>query len=205
MLKVYGEEHTDTAICVEGLGIGYYKASRYDKAIETHNRLTEICKKMHGGEHTHMADYNQLLGKAYLKSNNYKKALECFEEALRIRQKVPGGKRKEVAYVYRKIGKTQQMMKDAKSVESYQKSLDIYTAILGEKHIIIAKVLLDLGEAYYYVVQNYDKALELFKNAVDIRIKIFGEMNLKTAAGTVCMVMLALHSKMSERFLFMRR
>ena len=180
-IKLFGEEHSETADSYHSVGVTQHLLSDYNAALESAKRALDIRIKLFGKDHPKTADsYHEVWATQHALSD-YNAALESAKRALDIRIKSFGEDHPKTADSYHSVGVTQHSLMDYTSaLESKKRAFDIRIQLFGEDHPKTADSYHSVG-----VTQNsmrdYTTALESAKRALDIRIKSFGEDHPKTA------------------------
>jgi CHAT domain-containing protein len=181
-LKLYGEEHADTAWSLNNLGVDYSGLKDYAKAKECDERALAIYLKLHGEEHADTAWSLNNLGVDYINLGDYAKAKEYHERALAIRLKLYGEEHADTALSLHNLGYDYRGLKDhAKAKECDERALAIRLKLHGEEHADTASSLNGLG-IDYTGLGDHAKALECDERALAIRLKLYGEEHADTAS-----------------------
>ena len=180
-IKLFGEEHSETADSYHDIGITQNSLGDYTAALESNKRALDIRIKLFGEEHSETADSYHEVGITQHSLGNYTAALESAKRALDIRIKLFGEEHSKTADSYYSVRVIQHSLGDyTAAIESKKRALDIRIKLFGEEHS-------ETADSYYSegVIQHslgdYTAALESAKRALDIRIKLFGEEHSKTA------------------------
>ena len=140
--------------------------------------------------------YHDLLGPCYRDLQDYEKAIESFQTAYEIRKQRLGenhwqtkASRKAMVDVYDPEGHKYYNKKDyKKAVEHYEKSLKLKLGVYGSKqHEEVAKHYHNLLGPCYRKLQDYEKAIESFQTAYEIRKQSLGENHWQTKASRKAM------------------
>ena len=180
-IKLFGEEHSETANSYYSVGVTQYFLGNYTAALESDKRALEIRVKLFGEEHPDTAiSYHEVGGTQHL-LNDYTAALESHKRALEIRVKLFGEEHPETAISYHEIGVRQNSLGNYNTaLESHKRALEIRVKLFGEEHPKTAKSYYSIGVTQD-LLNDYIAALESAKRALDIRIKLFGEEHSETA------------------------
>lgn len=94
--RSYGEDHSDTALCLQNLADTYYSLRKYKEAVPLLRRLQIIKEKQHGVAHPEVATVLFKLAKTYEKLGMPNESDSIYRRALRVAEQVYG---KESSYV----------------------------------------------------------------------------------------------------------
>ena len=148
------------------LGDAYYFLSKYDQAIELHQKALVFAQEIH--------DYNGeayafgKLSNVYYSLGNYQRAIECDHQFLKISQEI--GSDVSKAYALGGLGNSYHALGNyQKAIENYQRRLEISQSINDSRNISYA--LSGLGNSYYSLGQ-YQQAIEFHKKCLEISKKI---------------------------------
>ncbi len=86
----YGEEHSDTAMCLQNLADCYYNQKKYGEAIPLLRRLLIIQEKHQGVSHPDVATTLFKLAKVYEKSGMPKESESFYRRALKVGEQAYG-------------------------------------------------------------------------------------------------------------------
>lgn len=120
--------------------------------------------------------YNDM-GIVYLNQKDYDKALEYYRKGLEIRQKLDGDHFRDLAYSYHNIGTAYQKKGEYQEAKKYHEiGLQIRKKNVGlpENHPDVMSSLTQLGNDCVGL-KDYNAAWEYINNALQIRLKHFGE------------------------------
>ncbi|MDR1509420.1 MAG: tetratricopeptide repeat protein [Synergistaceae bacterium] len=180
-LKLFGEEHADTASLLYSLGVDYSELGDYAKAKEYDERALAVRLKLFGDEDHDTASSLNNLGNDCHKLGDYAKAKEYHERALAIWLKLFGDEDHDTASSLNNLGVDYDKLGDyAKAEEYIKRALAIRLKLFGEKDPDTAWSLNNLG-SNYLGLGDYVKAKEYIERALAIRLKLFGENHADTA------------------------
>ncbi len=144
--EVLGEKHPDYATSLNNLAIYYSDLGDYSKAIELGKQALEVNREVLGEKHPDYATSLNNLANYYSDLGDYSKAIELNERALEIRKEVLGEKHLDYT------SSLNNLAIDYSNLGNFPKSIEL---------------CLHLG--------NDSKAIELGKQAVEIRKEVLGE------------------------------
>jgi tetratricopeptide (TPR) repeat protein/CHAT domain-containing protein len=177
-----GNEHLDTATCMEDLAWVCVQLYEYAKAEPFYREALRIRKKLLGAEHPLVAATLERVASLYRTMGSYTEAETLYQEALRIRKKVLGAEVPEVANSLNDLAVLYvDMCKYAKAEPLYQEALQIETKRFGAEHPDVATFLNNLAFLYDRM-GNYAKAEPIYQEAVRIRKKVLGPEHPAVAA-----------------------
>lgn len=143
--KIGQKESIYYASLEANMGILYQRLSKYDEALEMHQRALKIFEK-NGLEHLMASQYSEIATIYSQKKKKYKEALELYKKSLKINKK--NQNKIGVSGDYANIGLTYSHLKTYKKAISYldsaiaiNKALKIYDRLSISYH--------NKGEAYY--------------------------------------------------------
>ncbi len=134
---------------------------------------------VHGQVETDTLIASQYFKKAdsFLEVRKLDSSIVYFKKALPIYQKFKAWER--VASCYNKISENQWHLKAYEKSEVYSmKALEICNAFLPENHIEKAQAYDKIGKKFQITESNFDKAIEFFNKALEIRKEKFSEDNI---------------------------
>ena len=170
------------AAALQNIGIGYYFASDYKKAILYLNESLDIFEKENYSEGV-ILSLNKL-GNTYWYIGDYDKALRYQTRALAIAKF--NDNKKSIADIYRSIGVIYSKKNDlAKTLENYLASLRIYEELDSKEDMAliynnIASLYLKFGEEENSF-EYYQKALDISKELNDVRRMVIYLNNIGNA------------------------
>ena len=89
-VKLFGEEHPNTAECYVSLGVTQYASGDFLSALQSHQHALDIRIKLFWKEHPHTAECYFSLGETQHALGNFSSALQSKQRALDIRVKLFG-------------------------------------------------------------------------------------------------------------------
>lgn len=88
--KSYGEDHSDTCLCIQNLADCYYAQRKYKEAVPFFRRLLIIHEKQHGVNHPDVATALFKLAKTYEKMGMARESESIYRRVLRVGEQVYG-------------------------------------------------------------------------------------------------------------------
>ena len=198
----YGEISPDVSTTYNNIGNLYSDQGNKSKALEYYEKSLKIDLSLYREDHPQVATQYYNIGQVYYSQENYDKALEYNEKALEGLL-VNGVNLPLAASAYYNIGVIYYNRKYyAKSLLFLEKSLAIDRKILDENDCSIRQTLQLISDAtkrqtqqisdqitfyngageIYYEKGDYSKALECFKEALNVELSVYGENNPTIAA-----------------------
>ena len=175
-IEKYGIDSVSVVESYVVLGDMYFNMNEMTSAINYLKMSLEIYTKRYGEVSTYTAGIYKKFGFWFYKSEQYEDSLDNYEKALSLTLKIPSspqGLFTEIAEVHYK------MKNYGRAIDFFTKSLEnLLKANNGQENVDSAKIYLSLGFCNREQAV-YDKALELFMNALNIYLKIFGESTIK--------------------------
>ena len=198
----YGEISPDVSTTYNNIGNLYSDQGNKSKALEYYEKSLKIDLSLYREDHPQVATQYYNIGQVYYSQKNYDKALEYNEKALEGLL-VNGVNLPLAASAYYNIGVIYYNRKYyAKSLLFLEKSLALDRKILDENDCSIRQTLQLISDAtkrqtqqisdqitfyngageIYYEKGDYSKALECFKEALNVELSVYGENNPTIAA-----------------------
>jgi len=180
-LKLFGENHPETADSYHGIGATQHLVGDYTSALESKKRALDIRIKLFGEANAKTADSYREVGITQYLLGDYTSALESHKRARDIRVKLSGEVDSKTVESYHEVGVTQHSLRDyISALESKKCALEFRLKLFGEEHSKTADSYHSIGVTLLSL-GDYTSALESHKRALDIRIKLFGEEHSETA------------------------
>ncbi len=180
-LKLFGEQHQDTATSYNNIGITLGQMGKHEEALKYHEKALAIQLQVLGEQHPNTASSYNNIGNIYYYIGKQDEALKYQEKALAIRRQVLGEQHRDTATSYNNIGSNYEKMgKHDEALQYKEKALAIQLKILGEQHPITAAIYNNIGSTYGEM-GKYKEALEYYEKALAIRLKFLGEQHKDTA------------------------
>ncbi|MCK4776807.1 MAG: tetratricopeptide repeat protein, partial [Actinomycetia bacterium] len=179
--SIYGEEHPNTAIYMNNLGVLYYYKGDYNKALEYYYGALVIDKKFYGSEHGNVSIRYNNIGAVYFLQGKYTEALENYTAALKIDEKFYGKEHIGIATDLNNIGLVYYSNEDYKeALRYYLLSLDIQMKTYIDEHPDNAVEYGNIALTYFKL-KDYEKTEEYLNKAVKIKNRFFGKDHPETA------------------------
>jgi len=130
-------------------------------------------EKAVGQNHPDVARILNRLGSLYIERVEFDTAEEYFKRALEIRVRYLGSSHSRVAQTYKHLLTLYQLQeKPEESIEAGLTALKISNDLRGEDSLQSANIIVRIGEVY--ATDNFDKAKEYYRKAIEIRKKRLG-------------------------------
>ena len=136
-LKLYGEQHVNTALCYLKIGLAENDAENYISALNAFDKAVEIMTAHHDGSNSSNANLAEVyMGKGktctYLKKSQ--SAIASYEDALKIRRTLYKEDSEEIAEILFLLGISQFISKDLSSaLATLEQVLQIRVKVYAEK------------------------------------------------------------------------
>lgn len=172
---VYGEDAPETARNINNLSALYFKFSKYREARELTEKFIKINRQGKGDDREMINAGMSNLAAIYYAQKIYTNAEKVFSDLLRDQEDKLGKNHPAVGRTLRKIGTLYfSWKKYEKSRDFLERSFEIHNVpeIPGEKEFFEGKSTLGLT---YEKLGLHDKALELYKGSMLLKVKLLGE------------------------------
>ena len=181
-LKVFGNQHLDTANSLNSLAVLYESQGRYIEAEPVYQQALSIYQKVLGAEHPDTANSFNNLASLYSKQGRYAEAEPLFQQALSIRQKVLGAEHPHNATTLNNLALLYESQGRYTEAEPLlQQALSICQKVLGAEHPDTANSLNNLA-GLYESQGRYTEAEPLYQQALSIYQKVLGAEHPHTVA-----------------------
>jgi len=182
--SLFPDENQEIGNSYNNIGLIYKSLGKYSESITNILKSLSIRQKILSMNHPDIgASYNNL-GIVYEKIGDIKKARDCYLKSLQIKQSLPGNNNNgnEIAILKCCLANCYENLRDfQKSIENYEKALEIRIKINGEISIEVAKIYENIGMIMKNGIKNYEKAIENFMKALKIFEKVYEKPNSKIA------------------------
>ena len=184
LLELSGNEKTMHYGSIMGdLGLLYQKLSKYDTAIEYHNKCVEIYKK-HGFNRGLSNQYNDI-GNIYTKLGQFQKAMDIYKVSYAMKKQT--NNKADIAGSFTNIGNTYSHLGDLDKALTYLDSANILHKELKdfnglsivEEHL--GTIKLKQGETLE-AKKHFDSAVYFATKIEDKRAILFGKLGLAKAS-----------------------
>jgi formylglycine-generating enzyme required for sulfatase activity/tetratricopeptide (TPR) repeat protein/tRNA A-37 threonylcarbamoyl transferase component Bud32 len=177
-LALYGPKHIVTLGAMNGLGVLYYNARQFDKAIPLFEELLKIYEAQFGRDHRDTKRIVFNLSLNLKEAGQIKKAIPLLEEAHQALKKDP-----EQAFLFFVTGHLSDAYAKGGEYGKAEKLLvelwNLQKASLGPEHADTLGTMNLLGVVYWRMHQ-FDKSIPLFRELLTIREKNLGADDAKT-------------------------
>jgi tetratricopeptide (TPR) repeat protein len=173
-LRVYGEEHKNTAMLFHAMADLYEKQGKFEDAEKYYSRGLKIREKLNGPDHADVAVELAALATVLMERNKPDDAEKALARALQIREKQSGEESVEVADALNDMAILASRRGNAPEAEKlYRRSLIIREKTDGPNSLVVAQSLSNLGLALHDLEQFKD-AEDAQRRALAIREKVKG-------------------------------
>lgn len=164
--NIYGEDHSTLATVYDNLAQLYYGTGNFAATLEMGETALRIREKVYGDNHSTVAISYNNMGHYCFKAQEYQQSIDYLSKAKRIHANngnISGAT--DAAYMmgraYKEIGKLDKMS------TMFNEAISIREDALGKSHPDVAKLKMQIGEAYYNLM-DYNTAISLFSESGDI-------------------------------------
>jgi CHAT domain-containing protein/Tfp pilus assembly protein PilF len=173
-LRLYGENHADTATILNGTAILHRAQGKYASAEQLYQRSLKIRETIFPKNHPHVAHSLNNLADLFRIQGKYAQAEPLCQRSLQIREAVYGPDHEEVAQSVHNLAILYHAQgKHAQAEQLYQRSLTIRETVLGKDHATVGDSLNDLANLYVAQVK-YAQAEQLYQRSLQIYQSTFG-------------------------------
>jgi CHAT domain-containing protein/Tfp pilus assembly protein PilF len=174
-LRLYGEQHADTATILNSTAILHLAQGQYASAEQFYQRSLKIREKVFPKNHPHVAHSLNNLADLYRILGQYTLAEEFCRRSLELREANYGLDHADVAQSVHNLAVIYQAQgRHAEAEPLYQRGLSIRETVFGENHSAVADSLNDLANLYASQVK-YGQAEQLYQRSRDIYEQVFGQ------------------------------
>ncbi len=136
-LKLYGEEHVNTALSYLKIGLAENYAENYISALNAFDKAVEIMTAHHDGSNSSDANLAEVFvgkGKTYTCLKKFQSAVASFEDALKIKRTLYKEDSEEIAQILFFLGISQSNLKDLSSaLVTLEQALEIRVKVYAKK------------------------------------------------------------------------
>jgi tetratricopeptide (TPR) repeat protein len=174
-----GEENNQYALCLAEIGEVYYRTGEYEKALGYSQRALDIKMKIFGSDYFDNVVNLHDVALLYIRMGLYDAAIPLLKHSLFISKKYFGESvvyaldLESLAEVHAQLGN---MIKPCLYTSRPCKYRKAVQKKMGKKGFYYPRVLHGIASLFTKLGQ-YDKAIESFKEALEIKRKVFGEIN----------------------------
>lgn len=147
----------------------------FDEAKYYALKSLEINKQIYGENHPKTADDYFILGSIEVETASAQNSLANYEKAMQILTSFYGDVHPSIALGYNRLGYYYNHVKKdlSKAIHYVSMSVDMMVRIYGRVHANVAQSIHNLG-ALYAEMADYDKAWELYNEALQIKETLYG-------------------------------
>lgn len=192
-----GQDHPDTASCLNNIAILYVSQSRYDEAEPLFRRSLEIREKQLGSYHPDTGTSLGNLAALFQSQGRYDEAEPLLLRSVGICEKLFGRYHSETGMSLFNLANLHiSQGRSAETEQLYLRSLEIMEKQLGEDHPNTA-IVLDRLAVLYDNQDRFDEAEPYYRRSLEIKEKKFGQNHPNTAGS---LNNLAVHYKSQGRY-----
>lgn len=170
----------DDAILKSHYGLLYMMQSRYDLALENLQQSIDLLDKRGQASSLEAAEALVHLGNVYRSTGKYVQAEEQLNHALIIRQGKLPANHELIAAIYNDLGLVYSELDRDKSIEYYEKALQVYQELHGNDDPKIAIANTNLGIVYARE-KLYGDAITYYETALKIWEKVYAKPHANKA------------------------
>ena len=172
--KLTDKDNPDYITHVSDAALFYGYIYDYGAALQLSSEATSMAKEVLGEHHLQYVECLQDLGSAYYDIGYYENAIPCFEMCLSIQEELLGKNHRDNVLTLHNLATTYVRM------GAYEKAMPLFENIVNRKSIDPQKreyYAYELNwQAYLYqLLGNYDKALPLYTQALQVTRETIGE------------------------------
>lgn len=180
--KALGEQHPQTALAIDTLGLVYRSEDDYLKAEQYFQRALKIDEKVLGPEHRMVAQCLMQVSLARQKRGDFETAAPLLQRALAVAEKALEQDDFQIIAIVHNLGNLYLEQGDVEHAETWtERSLSMIEKKYGPDDWRDILALRNLG-SIARMKKQYDKALALFGRAETLQEKIYGDHHPETAA-----------------------
>ena len=178
----FGEKSPLVAAFYEELGQLYMTIGDSRQFLHYAQEGLNRRRKLYREDHPEIAESLNSVGKAEMYLEQFESAKRHFDQALAIRIAQKPEQKLQMAESYYSLYQHAARCNDYGGILDYaQRSLAYALAAVGENHPLVAECYIGIGN-YNYFIDNADKALEYYRRAHDILVRLFGPVHYRTIA-----------------------
>lgn len=163
------------------IGTIYQERGDYVKALDCDLKAYDILKTLDHPKPAIMNRAYTVVGNVYSDTGDYAHAEEYLQMAVEHAEKEFEEFREERAVSYQNLGRIKKLQRHFdEAMKLYQKALNIYQTIFGEKHEATGSVYSLIGTCLVDSGKN-DGATPYLQKALDIMQRVYGEQSLQVA------------------------
>lgn len=179
---LFGTEHAQVAESLVALGLLKIDQAKLEEAERLIRDGLEMSRRGNSPEnHPAVARAVSALGQVLEERGSYDEAIRVLDEAVRLRSKDGAESADLAASLYELANAHFYAGHYPESETLNQRALGIYTAVHGDRHPLVADVLVNLG-AIQFELGRYKEAEQYYRKALDITENWFGKEHYRTAA-----------------------
>eukprot|EP00058_Branchiostoma_floridae_P011437 XP_002596925.1 hypothetical protein BRAFLDRAFT_76425 [Branchiostoma floridae] len=178
--RFYGDEHPDTAACLNSLGSVWVKLAEHKEACSCFEEALQIFKTVYGPSTAHCGIAHCLtnLGAVWSDLGDQRKSVKYYEESLQMYERIYGPEtaHSHTANCLNSLGGSYNELCDhSKAIVYCEKSLTMLRNIHGpgKDHPLISSVLNNIGFAWQGL-HNWEKAIDYYEQALEMQENIYG-------------------------------
>ncbi|CAD8174421.1 unnamed protein product [Paramecium octaurelia] len=204
-LNNYYEEKDTTVQLNIQLGNAYHSLKQYDEALNVWEKSIKYIQNQSQQQQfqNELIYMYNTVGQIYYDKKQNNKATQYWDSAISIleqqneQEKLEQQSKQLLGHLLNNVGMIYYQKGEVKrAISNFQKTIEVYESIYGKGHISVGNRLNNLGEAYRSDKQ-YDKALEMFNQALSIKKAELQVQPSKSLASTINNIGMTLQNKQS--------
>jgi tetratricopeptide (TPR) repeat protein len=144
------------------------------EAESNYEKCLKMTKEVLGDDHVQVADASAYMASLQMKRTRFDKAVPLLREAIRIRTRVDKND-PALVFVYHRLGDALSAMQDPEAEAYFLQSIELHRRQSGRtQQLLMSDCLDDLG-IHYLAFKHFDKAYEVFQEALKLRLEHLGD------------------------------
>lgn len=177
--QIFKANHPNLAYNYNNIGAVYCTKQNFEEAIKYVSKGAEIFINTLGEKHINVAQSYDIFCKIYFSMNNYDKALHYVLKSIKIKEDIFGKNTTKNNDGYHYLADIYQGLKEyKKAIETYKQCILLLTQS-GDNEKDMALIYDKMGNAYSHL-NDYSNALDYYKKAYNIYLKLYGRDNKDT-------------------------
>lgn len=179
--KVYGNEHYQVALTLQGLGSVLDNSGQSLEAEKYLQEAVDVIRKAYGAGHVQTATFVKRLGAAQANLGRFQEAQPKFEEALKIYRDHYGDRHPDTIRALIALGEIHLHRSQPDQAQRIMEQVILLTRqVHGDVSPEMATALTKLAQVHSQA-EDYRQAERVFLQALEIKRRIFGEQHQSVA------------------------
>jgi tetratricopeptide (TPR) repeat protein len=186
-----GWKHKDVAVMLRCVAQIYHEQLEYEKAAEMYLKALNLHKTIFGNWHPEVGTTLNTIGNFYYEQDDLENAMKAYKEGLAVEERVLEENHPNISVTLSNIGQIHKHRGEYKqAVVHYKEALRIQKRQnrsssgsdgRGFLHPNAAMTMSNIAMIYYQT-QSFDKALDMYQEALCIRVEAFGDEHLDVSS-----------------------